>query len=120
MAARPNTFVVFTTIPTASLAKFQTSKRLAVPILSDEDLAIYQRALETTVDAVNARIVSYNQTEQHGVSMKTLFWHNAVRKSAKRTRRGQTKHVIRNHFAHLYDGLQAIQNCGLPKCTNCF
>ena len=45
------------------------------------------------------------QVKQQGVSLRTLFWHNSVRESAKRTRRGKTKHIVRNHFAHLYDGL---------------
>ncbi len=105
LTARPKTFVVFTTIPPVSFSKFQTSKKLTVPIISVEDIHIFQLKLNDTIDNVNTKIQEHNQLQQQGISFTTLFWHNSVRKTAKCTRRGKTKYVVRNHFAHLYDRL---------------
>lgn len=105
ISARQNTIVLFTTIPTASLAKFQNSKKLRVQILSDNDLHIYQHELDATIDDINSQIIRHNKVMQHGVVLRTLCWHSSIRKSARRNRRGKTTHIVRNHFAHLYDGL---------------
>ena len=104
LSARPYTIFLFTTIPTTSFAKFQSSKKLSTPILSENDLHIYQHQLDTTIDNINSLTINHNQVGQQGIHFKTLCWHSYIRKSSRQQRRGKTTHVVRNHFAHLYNG----------------
>ena len=103
--ARPSAIVSFTTIPPMSFYKFQKSKKLPVSLLSEDDIQSFQRSHDTVIDEVNNRIIEHNSIRQSGLVLRTLSWHNSVRKVEKRTHRNKTKRVKRNHFAHLYDGL---------------
>ena len=105
LTARANTLVTFTTIPPASFAKFQTSKKLRVPIIPQADIQKFQHNHDSIIDEVNEKIISHNSIPQGGVLLRSLSWHNTIRKVEKRTRHGKTTSNKRNHFAHLYDGL---------------
>ena len=70
-------------------------------------MVTYQKELDRKLDAINEQIISLNSQTQGGIKLRTLSWHNTIRKSAKRKRGDTTVHVKRNHFVHLYDGLHA-------------
>ena len=103
--ARPYALVSFATIPPMSFCKFQESRKLLAPLLSKDDIQTFQRNHDAVIDEVNTKIVTHNSIPQSGVVLRTLSWHNSVRKLEKRTRRGKVRCDKRNHFAHLYDGL---------------
>lgn len=100
--------IIITTIPPASFARFQQSKGLNHPILSEEQLKQNQADLDSTLDTVNSAIKSLNQEAQHGLVFTTLCWHTTIRKPTKRkSRSGRHTRTIRNDFSSLYDGLHA-------------
>lgn len=108
LSFRPrNTLVTFTTIPPASFKKFQASRNLDTPIIDEENLVVYQNELDRKLDTINEQIIGLNSQPQRGIKLRTLSWHNTIRKSAKRKRGDTTVNVKRNHFVHLYDGLHA-------------
>ena len=98
-----NTIVSFVTIPTASFQKFQASRKVPKPVISDTDLEQYQQDFDSKLDTINNQIITLNSD----CNVRTLSWHNSVRKSAKRKHSTGVRSVKRNHFAHLYDGLHA-------------
>ena len=100
--ARPNTLVTFATIPPMSFAKFQSSKKLCAPIISKEDIHTFQHHHDSIVDEVNERIITHNSIPQCGIVLRTLSWHNTIRKVEKRTRRNKITHSKRNHFVHAW------------------
>ena len=59
LTARANTLVTFTTIPPASFAKFQTSKKLHVPIIPEADIQKFQHNHDSIIDEVNKKIISH-------------------------------------------------------------
>ena len=105
LAARPRTLVSFCTIPTASLKKFQTIKKLATPILSEPDLTTAQVYLDQVLDEVNSRIVALNRST-YTVSLHTYIRRSSIRKSLTSSGSHKRK-TIRSNFSHLYDGLHA-------------
>lgn len=108
LSFRPeHTLVTFTTIPPASFSKFQASRKLDAPIISEENLVIYQQQLDTKLDIINERIIDLNSQPQCGIKLRTLSWHNTIRKACNRKRGDTIVSTRRNHFVHLYDGLHA-------------
>ena len=107
LGCRATAIVSFVTIPPASFAKFQASKSLSVPILSEADLTYNQKQLDFLLEQANARIRALNSELQLGVSSRTLSWHTSIRKSSKRKNRSGHYTTLRNDFSHLYDGLHA-------------
>ena len=111
LACRPLTIISIVTIPSASFSKFQASRNLSSPILSDEELISNQKQLDSLLDQANARIREFNAELQLGISTRTLSWHTSVRKPSKRrTRSGKYNTSLRNDFSPLYDGLHAISS----------
>ena len=107
LACRPTTTISVVTIPPVSFSRFQASKQLPAPILSEDDLKFNQNQLDSLLDQVNTRIRSFNAELQLGIRTRTLSWHSSIRKPSKR--RNQTGHytTLRNDFSQLYDGLHA-------------
>ena len=107
LACRPTTVISVVTIPSVSFARFQASKHLPSPILSEEDLKYNQKQIDSLLDLANARIRSLNAELQLGITTRTLSWHNSIRKPSKRRIRTGHYTTLRNDFSQLYDGLHA-------------
>ncbi len=107
LASRPTTAISIVTIPPVSFARFQATKHLSSPILTESELKHNQRQLDLLLDQANARIRSVNTELQFGFSTRTLSWHTSVRKPSKRKNRSSYYTSLRNDFSQLYDGLHA-------------
>ena len=90
LECRPCVVLSLFTNPTASFAKFQSSKNLRESVISDGLLQLYQTDLDSVLDSANTRIKFFNQDMQLGIATRTLSWHTSVRKSSKRKTRSGT------------------------------
>lgn len=107
LGCRATVIVSFVTIPPASFAKFQASKSLPAPILSEAELKFNQQQLDALLDQANTRIRMLNSELQLSVCSRTLSWHTSIRKPSKRRNRAGHYTTLRNDFSQLYDGLHA-------------
>ena len=114
VSTRPNSIVSFCTIPTASFAKFQLSRRLTAPILSEAELYTAQEDLDTVLDSVNSRIPALNVGSLSSfisITPHNLAWHSHIRRVSKRmSRSGKLRSSVRSNFSQLYDGLHATSS----------